>query len=131
MLVSSSTAEVSQTATVSGRTPSPCRRPRPVATSPAATSRRTADVTAKNVGTQVGQGTGEEADRHAHQNARREAERPAQGDPAIVLAGRELLETRVDDAEEQRRLEALAERDDEGRGHRLLGDDPPLRGLPV
>src|SRR3989454_8062748 len=51
--------------------------------------------------------------------------------PYTTLFRSEAVEARVHDAEEKRRLEPLPEGDDEGRGHRLLGDDPAPRRLGV
>src|SRR2546426_6240057 len=83
------------------------------------------------VGTEVQQGAGEQRDGDPHQDAGDETQRAAERDPAVVVARSEAIEARVHDPEEKRRLEPLAEGDDEGRGHGLLGDDPTLRRLLV
>ena len=76
------------------------------------------DRDADDVGSEIEEGPRQHAHRDAGEHAGEGAEDAAEGDVAVVVARRDLVEVGADDAEKQRRLEGLAERDDEGGAHR-------------
>jgi hypothetical protein len=69
------------------------------------------------IGPEIDQGPGEYRHRDPQQNARGDPEERAHGHVPEFAARSELLEVGVDEPEDQRRLEPLAQRDDEGAAH--------------
>src|SRR5262245_18250938 len=76
-----------------------------------------------DVGADVRERAAERADRDAHGDRREDGEGAAERDVAATLGMADLRKIGVDNAEQQRGLEALAQDDDERRAHRLLRDD--------
>src|SRR5207244_11503430 len=74
-----------------------------------------------DVGAQIEQGAGEEGHGDAHGHAQQQADRPAPRHKPEAVAGPDLLEIGVDDAEEEGGLEGLAQGDDEGCAQGVLG----------
>src|SRR4030095_17254786 len=90
------------------------------------------DSEPEDVGAEIEQGPGQDGHEHAELNAGQHAEQPASRDVVILALGADLLEIGVDDAQDERGLEAFSKRDDEGAAHeasRLRGADGPGRLL--
>jgi len=78
------------------------------------------------IGTEVEEGAGQETHADAGANARQETKGAPECHVAVIAASANLVEVRVDNAEEKGGLKRLAEGDDEGAAHRYSATMRPF-----